>query len=165
VTQIVSNSSPLISLGTGGLLHLLQELVDEVAIPERVWQEVVLDAPERPAASDLRDAGWVRVMQVTDVAYVQRLCAEIDPGESEAIALARQLGIPILLDERRGREVARREGVPVIGTGGALLRLKERGVVPAITPCMLQLLAAGWRASPALLAELYRLAGESNPEP
>jgi len=57
---------------------------------------------------------------------------QLDAGERAAIALAFVLDCPILMDERLGREAARRQGLAVIGSIGVLLEAKRRGAIPAI---------------------------------
>jgi hypothetical protein len=71
-----------------------------------------------------------------NVAEVQRLRAErLDAGEAEAIALALELHAnDILIDERRGRLEARRQGLRVTGVLGVLLQAKRAGFVPAVKP-------------------------------
>ena len=65
------------------------------------------------------------------------LAGQLDAGESEAIALAAELNIGLLLiDEREGRVFARRAGLRVTGVLGVLLRAKLDGRIPAIRPAM-----------------------------
>lgn len=64
---------------------------------------------------------------------VQRLLAELDFGEAEAIVLAKELHADeLLMDESSGRRVAMREGVPVIGLLGVLLEAKGRGLIGSV---------------------------------
>jgi predicted nucleic acid-binding protein len=62
---------------------------------------------------------------------------ELDPGEAEAIALAIELKADLLLlDERKGRNIAARLGVRSIGILGILIDAKQNGYVPAVKPIM-----------------------------
>ena len=132
-------------------------------MPEQVWKECVEQGSSRPGATEIAQCSWIRVVAVTDTSYVQQIHLELDQGESEAIALARELVSPLLIDERRGRTIASREGVAVIGTAGVLLQLKSDGVLPAVRPVLEALISAGWRVSAALLQAVLTTAGEAGP--
>jgi predicted nucleic acid-binding protein len=58
-----------------------------------------------------------------------QLAKLLDRGEAEAIVLAQSRDARLLIDERKGRAVARRRGVGVIGTGGVLLLAKREHVI------------------------------------
>lgn len=84
----------------------------------------------------------------------------VDPGESEAIALAYEKGVRIILDDRKARGLAQRLGIPVTGTVGLLLKAKQEGILPALCPLLDALDQVGFRISEALRAEALRLADE-----
>ncbi len=85
----------------------------------------------------------------------------LDPGEAEAIALARATSARlILIDEQRGRAAARRLSLPVSGSLGVLLEAKAQGFIPLIRPYLDQMVAQGRHISPQLHAQAFALAGE-----
>jgi predicted nucleic acid-binding protein len=96
-----------------------------------------------------------------DVGMVAALRLLVDPGESEAIVLAYEKGLRIILDDRRAREVAQRLGVPVTGTVGLLIKAKQEGVIAVVRPLVYALDANHFRISDDLRAAALRLAGES----
>jgi len=54
----------------------------------------------------------------------------LDEGERQAVTLAEELQADlILIDEKRGREVALKRGLPVTGTLGVVFRASEKGIV------------------------------------
>lgn len=159
---IVSDASPLVTLARIGRLELLPALYGRVIVPEAVWREVTASAPEKAGAADLRAARWLEHRAVGDRARVARLLATLDQGESEAIVLADEVGADLLLmDERLGREQARREGVRVIGLLGVLAEAKRHGQLAQLAPVLAELRAAGFHLSGELTAHILRQAGET----
>lgn len=156
---VVTNAGPLIALARIGRLDLLPALYGQVVIPPAVYREVTQDAG-LPGYQDLIEATWLKVREVHDQAGVQRLLFWLDPGENEAILLAQEAGLTLLIDERRGRTIAQALGLDKTGTVGVLLAAKAEGQISAITPLLHALLAAGVRLSPRLYQEVQRLAGE-----
>jgi predicted nucleic acid-binding protein len=54
--SVVSNASPLINLARIGQLNLLPRLYGELAIPDAVWREVVLEGTGQPGAEEIEAA-------------------------------------------------------------------------------------------------------------
>jgi uncharacterized protein len=84
----------------------------------------------------------------------------VDPGESEALCLAYEMGVRLVVDDRKAREAAKRLGVQVTGTVGLLLKAKQELLIPSIRPILDDLDQHGFHLSPALRQEALRLAGE-----
>jgi hypothetical protein len=87
--------------------------------------------------------------------------AVLGVGESAAIRLARAAAVPVLMDDRAGRSVARNLGVAVIGTGGVLLAAKQRGLIDAVAPVLEALRANGYHLSRALVQAILDRASEA----
>ena len=85
----------------------------------------------------------------------------LDAGERAAIHLARALQCPVLMDERRGRQAARRRGLIVIGSAGLLLNAKERGPIPAVAPTLERWRRSGYFLSETLVKAVLEQAGEA----
>ena len=128
----VSNTSPICNLAVIGRLDFLARRYGVVQIPPAVAIE--LEALRHPSASQsIRSAfseGWLRV---TIPPSVPTLPVPLDPGETEAIALALHLRADVLLlDEKRGREAARQVGLIVAGALGELVHAKHDGWIPSV---------------------------------
>jgi hypothetical protein len=151
---VVSNASPLISLGAVGRLELVRQLFGEISIPRGVLDEV--------RSVDLRTESWVILQSLRGDFMYRALEAELDRGESEAIALAVELQAGLLLmDERRGRQVASRLGLRVLGTIGLLVEAKQRSLLSTVAPVLHDLQTkAGFRVSAALYQQVLRELGE-----
>jgi predicted nucleic acid-binding protein len=159
---VVSDASPLISLGAVGRIELLRQLFGEISIPPAVLQEVTEAGAGRPGAFEVQTAGWIASRTVESEFLPRALEGELDRGEAEAIALAVQLRAHLLLvDERRGRRVASRFGLKVVGVLGILVAAKRQGFLLKIEPVLGDLREkAGFRVSPALYQRALEEVGE-----
>lgn len=148
---VVTDSTALIGLERIQRLDLLPAVFPRVTAPPAVAGEF----GQRP--------GWLAVPGPVDVPKALRVLRNrLDRGETEVIALALTLpDCAVLLDERRGRQVARRMGLETIGTLGLLLLAKQRGLVPVVEPLLDALASAGFYFSDALREEVLRQADEA----
>jgi uncharacterized protein len=129
---VVTNAGPLIYLSVLGRLALLRDLFSEVLLPEAVYEEVVLHGHGLPGANETKaavDDGWLRRVAVQNQSLVDALLGELDVGEAEAIALARESGLRrLLMDDRKGRAKALLMGLKVTGTIGVVLLARSSGI-------------------------------------
>jgi uncharacterized protein len=155
---VVSNTTPLITLVGIGLLDLLPALYQEIHIPEAVFTEYHTGRLRYPSSPDLAALSWLKVHAV---ALDPLIPTTLDAGEAEAIALARASHERLLLlDERSGRTVAQRLGLPVAGSLAVLLQAKQQGLVPLVAPLLDEMVRQGRRISPQLRALVFMRAGE-----
>jgi len=121
---VVSDTSPLTALLTVGAADVLPQLFSEVVIPEAVRDELRRGHSHLPS--------WLRVAVVADQAQAREYARIVDLGEAEAIELARELHADqLLMDERKGRRLAVREGVPVIGLLSVVLLARRKQFIPS----------------------------------
>lgn len=84
----------------------------------------------QPGAAEAASASWITIEEVKDENLASLFLTELDKGEAEAIVLCReQHAEAVLLDEKDARRVARRLGLPVLGTVGVLIWAKRAGLV------------------------------------
>lgn len=161
---IVSNTSPISNLAAIGQLDLLQQVYGSITIPQAVADEIGKVATIYTQAASVPNQPWITIQAVNDTTIVERLRGEkLDSGESEAIALALEIGAELLLiDEQLGRRIAVNEGLNITGLVGVLLEAKNKGFVSKIKPIVDTLvIQARFRISSQLYAEIFRLAGEA----
>jgi len=129
---------------------LLQHVYQTVLIPPAVASEWGTLPPQ-----------WLLVQPVINQPLVQALRLQLGRGESEAIALAVEIGASrLILDDRRARRIARNLGVPITGTVGVDLRAKQLGVIPLVRPVLDAMRVAGLWLSDAVYQQALQLAGE-----
>lgn len=162
---VISDTSAITNLAAIGYLQLLPQLYGQVTIPEAVYRELIEIEPPVPGAAEVETAPWIDIRQVADSAVVERLQSEVrlDPGESEAIALALELNADLLLiDERRGRAEADRLGVRITGLLGILVEAKQKNLISAVKPLMDALISiSDFRVSSALYDQILALVDEA----
>src|SRR5882757_7991742 len=104
---VVSDTSPVTALVTIGRADLLVLLFGEVLIPEAVNRELLRTHPKLP--------DWLRVQPLLHQEKADGYAKTVDRGEAEAIALAQELNADhLLMDERKGRRLAREQGLAVV---------------------------------------------------
>jgi uncharacterized protein len=150
--RIVADSSPLIALSNIGELRLLRHSFAQVVVPPMVGEEIACKEPPSSDWFGLLAEGIVRIQPLRDARRLPLLRLRLDPGESEAILLAQEIGLPLLMDERAGRDMAQLLGVRVIGLAGALRAWSKAGLIPVdAMPSLVQRLErANFRLGPGL---------------
>lgn len=160
--MVVSNTSPLMNLAIIGRLDLLRQFYETIHVPEAVWNELLIQGAGKPGSEAIAAVSWIQTHAVQNRHLVTALREHLNPGESEAIALAleRQATL-ILLDEAEGRRVAAAYGLTKTGVLGVLLKAKNHGIISSLKAEMekLQSEAHFW-ISPPLFEKLLRSAGE-----
>jgi uncharacterized protein len=151
---VVSDTSAITSLLQIGRSRILVEIYEHVFIPVAVRQELQQSHPMLPE--------YLKFEAVRDRQAVERLLAEIDLGEDEAIVLAKELEADdLLMDEAEGRRIAMREGVHVIGLLGVLLEAKNRSLIQSVRDVTNELeVKAGFRVSSRVKEIILKAAGE-----
>jgi predicted nucleic acid-binding protein len=159
---VVTDTSPIINLAAIGQIELLHLLYGILVIPQGVYEEIVVLGAGQPGANEVQSAHWIQTQPITDVVLVQQLRRDLDKGESEAIALAIEIQADrLLMDERRGRIIAKQHGLSVIGLLGMLVLAKHHGHVVLIKPLLDNLRAtAGFHVKPSLYQQVLASVGE-----
>ncbi len=129
---VISDTTPIISLMKAGQLELLQKLFGVVCIPKAVYRELT----ENETFSE-----EIRIVQECEFFYVEEVDNEksvtilrnitgLNAGESEAIILADEKQSDVLLmDEHKGRQVAKKMGITITGTIGILTQAFDEGML------------------------------------
>ena len=156
---VVSDASPIIALAVCNKLDLLDKLFDRVCIPQAVFNELVI--PDKPNARVVLDWARDKVVSVKNPSVITALSMNLDAGESEALALYWESKADFLLiDEKRGRIIALRNGIKTIGTVGILLSSKQKGLIKSVRPLLELLVNNGFRISDILYQQILERAGE-----
>lgn len=151
ISAVVSDTGPLISFEKiEGGFSFLRKIVGTVFIPPQVYME--LTAGFSADHSYFDHFGIADLVQIVEAPLPPAAANGLDEGERYAIALALSRGVPLLIEERLGREVARQIGIPTSGAVGLLLSGWQDRLISSeeAETCLYGLLRAG-RINRALL--------------
>jgi uncharacterized protein len=159
---VVCDASTLIALARIGQLDILEQIEAQVVIPMAVYEEVVIKGVGKPGADEIREASWIGTHAVSDRDVVAQFRAVLGTGESEAIALAKELAADlIILDDEDARNTAVAEELKVVGLLAFLVLAKEEGIIHQVRPLLDALRQQGFFISDDLYHDILRRADES----
>jgi predicted nucleic acid-binding protein len=149
---VVADTSPVLHLGRIGRLDLIPAVVGRVVVPRTVWGELVHPGTNDDVLRAIQSAPWIELAEDPQLEDLK-----LDPGETAAILLAEALPADaLLIDERRGRAVARSRGIAVIGTLGIVAGARRSGVIESAAPIIAELRADGSWLADSLVEALLR---------
>lgn len=133
--QIVCDTGPLISLEkiTGGY-RFIGRLYDQLLVPPAVIDELVAGQFETKDAYlrhfDAQDLVVIKPLaEPSSIGEIENKTEHLDKGEREAICLALELELPLLIEEEAGRAIARELGLHISGIAGQLLKAAREEVI------------------------------------
>ena len=128
---------------------MLHKVYGHIIITEIVSQEFRRPLPD-----------WISVQNPKTNLH-QGLISFLDAGEATSIALALELGDSLLIiDEAKGRRVAKELGVQVTGSLGTVIAAKEKGIIESVKPIIDKIKKTNFRISDDLLNKILHLVNE-----
>jgi len=110
---VVSDSTTLIILYDLNKLQYLKNLFITIYIPPKVYEEINFKY-------SVKLAEFIQVIQPQNYTKIDDLKFLLDDGESEAIALSLEKNLPLIIDEKKGRKIAKNLSIKVLGLLGIL---------------------------------------------
>ncbi len=117
--KIIIDASSLIALEKIGLLSLLCDIYTEAILPEAVLKE--FGTISLPCVSIKKVGGSLVKLLIGDL--------NLGAGEAEAIALANEMDLRLMVDEGKARRIAANMGLKITGTIGFLLKAQKLGLI------------------------------------
>lgn len=157
---IVSDTTPIISLMKVEQLYLLEKMFGYIVIPKAVYDELTVNEKFAKEILKIKEAEFIKVGEVKNDSSVNilRNVTGLDAGESEAIVMAGEKEADLLLmDEHKGRQVAKKLGIKITGTIGILLQAFDEGMMSKedVKKCILVLKESNIRISDNLCKKVY----------
>jgi len=147
---IITDASCLILLDKIGRLDLLSKVYG-----------VLLTTPEVALEFGKAIPDWITILSPQNP-HLQRIAeANLDPGESSAIALAiEHEGCLLILDDLKGRNFAGSLGIAITGTLGVVIAAKLSGIIPSVKTVLEEIRQTNFRLTEKLEQLALKLAGE-----
>lgn len=158
---IISNTGPLVALAVIDRLDLLDLLFDAVIVPEAVHGELLAGGMNHAGTAAYQQAHWIKVSKLAN-ALDPLLASVLDKGEASVIQLAKESGIArVLIDERKGRQIAREVyQLQVVGSARILVEAKRRGHLANVEEALADMRRHGYYLHEKIVAAILREAGE-----
>ena len=159
---VISDTSCLVALAHIGELNLLNKTFNEIHIPVAVHKELLL-LKEYEIDVSVFSASWIKIHQASNLPLVDQLKEILDTGEAEAIALSLEMEADLLIiDEKKGREVAKSFSLNFTGIGGVLIRSKIKGLIPSVKDYLIRIRdESGFYLSDKAIKVILEAAGET----
>ncbi len=116
---VVSDSTTLIILNDLNKLDYLKNLFSKVYIPQKVYEEISYK-------KEFLLPSFMEVIAINESEQLNELKMLLDDGESEAISLALEKKLPLIIDEKKVRKIALNLNIQILGLLGVLyLNIKK----------------------------------------
>jgi predicted nucleic acid-binding protein len=118
-------------------LDIVQLVIGELWIPDAVFREVVTDGvgwtEAAQAQEEIAKRTWILRRSIRDT-VIQAPLRNLGAGEREAVILARQYGLDLIMDDLKGRRSAVACGCSdrLTGSLGILMKAKRMGPFPKL---------------------------------
>ena len=116
---VLSDASSIIALHKIGRLTLLRLVYTNVAITDQVEREVGIELPN-----------WITVVETYSSERYRHFLKALDPGEASSIAYCLENEVEwLIIDERKGRKVAREHRIQIVGLLGVIATAAKSGLI------------------------------------
>ena len=140
-------------------LDLLRSLYGGIIIPPGVKRELYRIEGQQV---EIEKLDWIRTEYPKNQSLVIELLEDLYLGESEAIALAIELKVDyLIIDEYKGRAIAEKKGIKIVGLLGVLIAAKRNGHLEAIKPLIDKIQRNGFRLNQSLIVKVLTALGEA----
>jgi predicted nucleic acid-binding protein len=155
---LVADCSALIALSACQQLALLEKLFETVVVPEAVYYEATVSYKKEAQQLNVYLENKIHKVDMNNYVFLDGFS---DIGETEAMLLYKQLSADkLLIDDKRGRKIAKLNNIRIVGSLGILLIAKEKGLINEVYPLLQCIEKAGIHLSVELVETVLDLAGE-----
>ncbi len=152
--MIVCDSTTLITLINIDEFEILKIFIDNLFITKEVYDEVTKVYSSKKILDFEINSGFISIKEFNDKKFFDQLCYILDKGESSSIILALEQKLPLIIDEKKGREFAKKQGVEIIGLIGIVRFLYHQKMIKKdkVLNIIHKLNSSDFRITPKLLS-------------
>lgn len=144
--RVIPDTSCLILLKKIGALNLLNQLYEEVLITDIVIQEFKEPIPISYKKVEIKGNDFFKLLSL-----------QLDPGEASVISMGSEnSSFTMIIDDLKGRKIARGLDLNFTGTLGVLVKAKRNGLIEKLEPYVEKLIQDGIRISNQVLEEFKK---------
>jgi len=118
--MIISDSTAIITLINIGEFKLLKLFTKKIILSKEVYHEVSLKENAKLFLDTEIKTAYIEVQNYKNKVLFEEISILLDDGESASIALAIEKKLPLIIDEKKGRNFAKNLGVEIIGLIGII---------------------------------------------
>lgn len=149
---IICDTTCLIALERIQSLEILKQTFPSICTTPEIRDEFGSHLPE-----------WIAIRKVTNKEVQLVIEKILDKGEASAIALTLETPDSVLIiDEKKGRSIAKDYNINIIGTLKLLLIAKQKQIITLVKPLIEQLEKQGFRFSTQVRGAVLNEANESD---
>jgi len=126
---IIADSSTLITLLDTKNFALLFELFEEIIITNEVYLEITQKFDHKEEIKKYIANEKITIERLPHQDIYEMLIKRLDKGEAESISLAKIKKLPLIIDEKKGRKIAKSLNIPIIGLIGIILKSIEKEII------------------------------------
>lgn len=162
--KVISNTGPIIGLAKIDKLSLLNDLAEEILIPPLVYRELLGKYGWESSRIDRALNNFIKVTELSEISNeVKQVISALDDGEKQVVSLGSiTVGeFILLLDDKAGRNAAKKLGLATTGLVGVLILAKEKGLINEVSSLLEELRIQGYWLGDSLIKIAKNLAGET----
>ena len=126
---VIADSSTLIALLDTNNFALLFKLFEEIIITPQVYEEITYNSSCKEIVEKYLSLNRLLIKSIKNKDMYEILKKRLDSGEAASIALAKTMQTPLIIDEKKGRKVAKSLGIDIIGFVGIILKLIQKSII------------------------------------
>ncbi len=159
---IISDTGPIIALAKVKHLNLLKSLFEKVNITSVVYKELMAKTGEEADEIEYALKDFIKIEEIDSFPEIENMLKELGAGEKQVIELAykNKDRAVLLIDDKAGRNAAKKMNIHVSGTIGLLVIAKNKKLIENISVILKLMREKGYWFSDEIIETAKRLGGE-----